>query len=158
MVSNTLLGCQVDLLPSKAVKQVCRARREGNLTAGLQKMSQTEAWRQLRDGEDLQSLEPLGDPSHPCGGCSLVLTDQLCCRIDTMTRSRAVLAWCYQKALLIYVVHVLSHPSWPGPAHLTAASLTQDPFPSETRSLRRKLWTNSQELILRDGTDYMIMA
>lgn len=46
-------------------------------------MSQTEARRQQRDGEDLQSLEPLGDPSHPCGRCSLVLTDQLCCWTDT---------------------------------------------------------------------------
>lgn len=45
MVSSTLLGRQIDLLPGEAVKQVCRARREGNIAAGLQKMSQLEGWR-----------------------------------------------------------------------------------------------------------------
>lgn len=37
-------------------------------------------------------------------------------------------------------------------------ALTQGPFPLENRSRCSKLWGKSQEVILGDGTDYMIMA
>ena len=75
-----------------------------------------------------------------------------------MTGSRAALAWRYGKAFLVCVVHALSRPPQPGPARSTAASLTQGPVSLANRSLRSKLWAKSQELILGDGADYMIMA
>lgn len=157
-VISTLLGHQIDPLLGEAVKQVCKARSEGNITAGLQKNESTRGMEVAKhlDGGDPNPLSHLD--IHPGGGCSLTETHQLYCRTDTMTGSRAVLAWCYGKAFLVCVVHALSRPPQLGPVCSATASLTQGLSSLANSSLYGKLWGKSQELILGDGTDYMIMA
>lgn len=128
------------------MKQVCRASREGNITAGLQNTSQPERWRQQSIWmSKIPVLEPPQWGMQPYQDTATLLQD----RRGHWKQSCAGLP----KSIpgLPCTCPLPPSPDWS--CSFLHSIPDSGPFSVANRPLRRKLWGKSQELILGDGTD-----